>query len=258
MSITTYGPTSWMSARGVQNTASAAVGQSAAGVNVQQKMPNGSVRSLHAGGVAVSGGVGLGGASTTVNPDGSMNQKASGVILTPYGVAGATGSKHTTSDGSYYASGKAGLGAVVNGVGVGAVGHGTQTYDAQTGTKTTNANKSLGVMAPSAGVLGATSQRQTVTYADGSYNHQRNSLLGATNGVDAIGIQSSTNRSKTSDGTVYDSRQVGVSTTFSEKVFMARDVEISPTGQMSGTRTGPGGQTSTINRQNHRPQYWLK
>lgn len=91
MSITTYGPTSWMSARGVQNTATAAVGQSAAGVNVQQSMPNGSTRAINAGGVALAGGVGVGATSSTHNPDGSVSQKAGGMVLTPYGVAGAKG-----------------------------------------------------------------------------------------------------------------------------------------------------------------------
>lgn len=252
--VTTFGPTSWTSLRGAQNTAQGAVGQYGAGVNVQQSLPNGAKRSTNAGGFAVEGLAGIGRSSTTTQPNGTVQKKAGGLLVTPYGVAGAQGQKTTTPDGSYTASGRFGVGAVVEGVGVGLTGKGTQTYDAATGTKVTDTSGKLGILAPEAGVLGASSQGHTVQYADGSYDHTRSSVLGATNGVDAFGLQSNAHRAKSADGTITDQRQLGFSSTFSDSVWLGRDVTISPTGQVQGTRTVLG-QTQDIDRQSHRLKY---
>lgn len=255
-SVNSFGPASWIGHNGAQNTASGSFGNNGGAVNLTQTLPNGARRNTNAGLAFSSGILGLGRATSQANPDGSIDNQAGGLLVTPYGLLGARGSKHTTANGSYNAAGEFGLGAIVDGVGVGAVGKGTQTYNAYTGTETTRTDFKLGVLAPSTGVLGLSSQGQTVRRYDGSFDLQKQTLLGATNGTDTFGLQANLQQNGSSDGTIREHRDFGFKSTFTDDVLFSRDVTISPTGRI----TGKGeflGIDYNINRQSLDPKYWL-
>lgn len=257
--VTSFGPSSWIGRFGAQSIATAKVGENGAGVNVQKTLPNGGKRNLNAGGLSFGGGFfGLGSSSNTVQPDGSTQDRGGGLLITPYGLAGAQGQKTTAPDGSSQATGRFGLGAVVDGLGVGLLANGSQTVNTQTGTTVTDTHGRLGVIVPGEGVLGGKRQTHRVDYADGSSVENRQGFFGATNGTDAFGLNTQANIQKTADGTTYDHRQLGFNATFSNAVLVDRNVAISSTGRIQGTLRGPMGISIPIDRQSLDPKYWGK